>query len=70
MPHYTYSVFWSEEDEAYIAIVPGVPELRRISAFGDTPQEALQELGIALKGVEASYRKEGREMPAPEPTPA
>ena len=65
MYRYTYQIFWSEEDEAFIAIVPDVPDLRLVSAFGDTPHEALQELMVALSGVEESYRKAGEEMPAP-----
>jgi predicted RNase H-like HicB family nuclease len=67
MPHYNYSVFWSEEDDAYIAIVQGVPELRLVSAHGETPEEALHELTIALEAVETSYRQAGETMPTPEP---
>lgn len=66
MPYYSYSVFWSEEDEANIAIVPGIPDLRLVSACGQTPEEALHELRTALEGVAESYRKEGRDMPLPE----
>ena len=70
MPHYSYSVFWSEKDEAYIAIVQGVHELRRISAWGDTPEEALRELSVALEGVRESYEADGLPMPEPELRPA
>jgi predicted RNase H-like HicB family nuclease len=35
-----------------------------VSAFGDTPEEALQGLMVALGGVEESHRKAGEEMPA------
>lgn len=66
MYHYSYRIFWSDEDEAFIAIVPEEPELRLVSAFGDTPEEALGELLIALQGVEESYRADGLEMPEPQ----
>ena len=38
---YTYSVFYSQEDESYIATVAGMPSL---SAFGNTPSDALAEI--------------------------
>lgn len=41
---YPIVVFWSDEDEAYIATVP---DLRSCSAFGDTPEEALREVQVA-----------------------
>ena len=66
IPNYTYRVFWYEPDECYFAIVLDVPELELMSAFGDTPTEALQELMIALGGVAESYHEEGREMPEPQ----
>lgn len=66
MHNYSYNVFWSDEDEGYIALVADVEELSGVSAFGDTAEEALHELGIALKGVEASYQREGRPMPEPQ----
>jgi len=34
-----------------------------ISAFGDTPSEAVKELQIARKGAEESYRKHGGTIP-------
>jgi predicted RNase H-like HicB family nuclease len=40
-------------------------ELHNISAFADSPQKALTELGIAWKGVKQSYRKHGETIPAP-----
>ena len=42
---YTIKIFFSEEDEGYIAIAE---ELDSISAFGKTEEEALKELKIAI----------------------
>lgn len=59
---YTVLIFYSEEDEGYIAIVP---ELPGCTAFGETVEEALKEIKIAIElWIEAS-KKEGREMPEP-----
>jgi predicted RNase H-like HicB family nuclease len=44
MRDYHINIFYSEEDEAYIA---DIPDLKYCSAAGDTPQEALQEVLIA-----------------------
>jgi len=38
-------IFYSEEDEGYIAIVPELPEC---SAFGETEEEALKEIKDAI----------------------
>jgi predicted RNase H-like HicB family nuclease len=63
MYRYTYHVFWHEPDESYVAVISGVPELQFLSAFGDTPQAALDDMMSVLQAVEESYREEGRELP-------
>ena len=47
MKDYHVNVFYSDEDEGYIA---DIPDLKYCSAFGKTPEEALRE---ALKAKEA-----------------
>lgn len=42
---YAIEIFYSEEDEGFIAIVP---ELSGCSAFGETEERALQEVKIAM----------------------
>jgi len=59
---YTIEIFYSEEDEGYIAVVP---ELPGCSAFGETPEEALKEVKIAIKLWIEAAKKEGREIPKP-----
>ncbi len=44
MKDYHINIFYSEEDEGYIA---DIPDLRFCSAFGETPEEALKEVLIA-----------------------
>lgn len=42
----TIGIFYSEEDEGYIAVVP---ELPGCSAFGETEEEALKEIKVAIE---------------------
>lgn len=45
MHKYTIGIFYSEEDKGYIAVVP---ELPGCSAFGETEEDALKEIKIAI----------------------
>ncbi|BAZ86873.1 type II toxin-antitoxin system HicB family antitoxin [Dolichospermum compactum] len=38
-------------------------EIPNISAFGDTPEEALQELKLAWELVKEDYQQKGKEIP-------
>ena len=60
---YLVEVFWSDEDEGCIAIVPDLPGC---SAFGATPEEAVHEIGDAIEAWIAAGRVAGD--PVPEPT--
>ncbi|MBO0749436.1 MAG: type II toxin-antitoxin system HicB family antitoxin [Porphyrobacter sp.] len=44
--HYHINVFWSAEDDCWIA---DVPDLRPCSAHGDTPSQAIAEAEIAIE---------------------
>lgn len=60
---YPVEIFYSAEDEGYIA---NVPDLLYCSAFGKTPEEALQEVQVAIKLHLDALEETGR--PVPEPT--
>ncbi|RLI77814.1 type II toxin-antitoxin system HicB family antitoxin [Archaeoglobales archaeon] len=62
MYRYTIEIFYSEEDEGYIAVVP---ELPGCSAFGETEEEALKEIKVAIELWIETAKKEGREIPKP-----
>ncbi len=62
MHRYAIEIFYSEEDEGYIAVVPELPEC---SAFGETEEEALKEIKIAIDIWLETAKKEGREIPKP-----
>ncbi len=62
MYKYAIEIFYSEEDEGYIAVVPELPEC---SAFGETEEEALKEIKVAIDLWLETARKDGRDIPKP-----
>ncbi len=62
MRDYHINIFYSEEDDAYIA---DIPDFEMCSAHGDTPQEALREVLIARDAIIAMMRENGQGDPAP-----
>lgn len=61
-PRYHVNLFWSEEDQSWIA---DVPDLRGGSAHGRTPAEAAAEAQEAIALWLDTARDEG--IPVPEP---
>ncbi|TPK38728.1 type II toxin-antitoxin system HicB family antitoxin [Mesorhizobium sp. B2-5-3] len=59
---YPAQVFWSDEDEGYIAIAPDLPGC---SAFGESQQEALSELAHAIEAWADAARAAGNDVPRP-----
>lgn len=55
-------IFYSVEDEGFIAIVP---ELPGCSAFGETEEEALKEIKVAIELRMETAEKNGLEIPEP-----
>jgi len=45
---YAIEIFYSEEDEGYIAVAPELPEC---SAFGETEEDALKEIKVAIENT-------------------
>jgi predicted RNase H-like HicB family nuclease len=64
---YPIVVFWSDEDEAFIA---DIPDLFACSAFGATAEEAVAEVRRAKVAWLASARAHGDPIPQPSPPPA
>ena len=62
MKDYHINIFYSEEDDGYIA---DIPDLKACSAFGDTPEEALREVQIAKAAWLEAARAEGKPIPLP-----
>lgn len=66
MKDYHINIFYSEEDEAYIA---DIPDLEFCSAVGRTPAEALAELELARSAWIDAAQATGKPIPAPKYRP-
>jgi predicted RNase H-like HicB family nuclease len=62
MTRYPIEVFWSEEDEGYIAIAPDLPGS---SAWGKTEADAIRELHAVIDLWLKAARKVGNPIPEP-----
>ncbi len=61
---YALSVWWSDEDRAYIAKAPDLPGCM---ADGATPELAVAALCVAVEGWIEAARARGQEVPPPQP---
>jgi predicted RNase H-like HicB family nuclease len=57
---YHINIFYDSEDGDYIA---DVPDFKFISAFGNTPEEALHEVLIALESAIEVLQEQGKPLP-------
>jgi predicted RNase H-like HicB family nuclease len=62
MRDYHINIFFSEEDEAYVA---DIPDLETCSALGNTPEEALTEVERAKQLWIETARELGKPIPTP-----
>ena len=67
MKDYHINIFYSESDDGYIA---DTPDLQSCSAFGETPEKALAEVGRAKEAWLEVARAEGKPIPPPRYKPA
>jgi predicted RNase H-like HicB family nuclease len=63
---YHINIFWSDEDDGYIA---DIPDLVACSAFGASPAEALAQVQLAKEAWLEAARAEGKPIPAPRHRP-
>lgn len=61
-PGYYIEVFYSGEDEAYIA---NVPDLKYCSAWGESYEKALEEVLVAMDLHLQTLAEDGRPIPEP-----
>lgn len=59
---YHINIFFSDEDDGYIA---GIPDLQACSAFGATPEEALEQVEEAKRAWLEAAKGSGKQIPAP-----
>jgi len=67
MSDYHINIFYSDEDGGYIA---DIPDLDSCSAFGETPEAALQQVELAKDAWLEAARAAGKPIPAPRYRPA
>jgi predicted RNase H-like HicB family nuclease len=63
---YHINIFYSEADDGYIA---DIPDLKYCSAFGETPEAALQEVQIAKEAWLEAAKAAGKVIPEPKYRP-
>ncbi len=63
MNKHAISIKWSDEDNGFIATIPGIQGL---SSFGTTREKALAELKIASEAFFESLKKAGKKLPVEE----
>ena len=66
MRDYHINIFYSDDDDGYIA---NIPDLEACSAFGQTPDEALREVQQAKKLWLEVARAKDKPIPPPEYRP-
>jgi predicted RNase H-like HicB family nuclease len=57
---YHINIFYDAEDGDYIA---DVPDFKHVSAFGDSPEDALREVLIALDLAIEVLQEQGKSLP-------
>ncbi len=62
MKDYHINLFYSDDDEGYIA---DIPDLKSCSAFGETPEEALREVLKAKTAWLDAAKAHGKPIPQP-----
>ena len=67
MKDYHINVFYSEEDECYVA---DIPDLKFCSALSDTPDGAVREVMAAKAAWIEAAQTAGKPIPAPAYRPA
>ncbi len=66
MKDYHINVFYSDEDDGYIA---DIPDLKYCSAYGSTPEDALREVLVAKAAWLESAKANGKPVPPPRYSP-
>jgi predicted RNase H-like HicB family nuclease len=66
MKDFHINIFYSDDDEGYIA---DIPDLKSCSAFGATAEEALHEVELAKAAWLEAAREAGKPIPTPKYRP-
>jgi antitoxin HicB len=67
IPPYSTSIFWSDEDDCFVAVCPELPGL---SGLGASREEAAAELSTVLELVMETFAEDGEPLPPAAVKPA
>ncbi len=62
-PHYSMLIHWSDEDEAFVVSLPEFGPYAK--THGATYEDAARNGQEAIDALVATYREQGRPLPAP-----
>jgi len=66
IPNYPVRVFWSDEDDSWIATCAAFPY---VASFGASREQAMRDIAPLLDEAVLTYAHEGWSLPEPEPEP-
>lgn len=66
MNKYKIEVFWSDEDQEFVAIVPGVQGFKYLSALAETKEQAVRLLDEAIEDFIEDMIERGEPIPEPQ----
>jgi predicted RNase H-like HicB family nuclease len=66
MNKYKTEIFWSEEDQEFVARVVGVPKFKHVSGLAETKEEALKILEEAIEVFIEDMIENNEPIPEPQ----
>jgi antitoxin HicB len=67
-PHYSMVIRWSDEDQAFVVMLPEFPDVSQPCTHGATYEEAARSGREVLELVIEDYQARGKTLPDPWPT--
>jgi antitoxin HicB len=68
IPHFSMVIRWSEEDQAYVVLLPEFPDVSQSCTHGETYEAAAQNGREVIELLVEEYQAQGKPLPEPWPT--
>jgi predicted RNase H-like HicB family nuclease len=65
MNKYKTEIFWSDEDQEFVARVIGIPKFKHVSGMAETKEDALKILEEAIEVFIDDMIEQGKPIPKP-----
>ena len=65
MNKYKTEIFWSDEDQEFVARVIGIPKFKHVSGMAETKEDALKILEEAIEVFIDDMIEHGKPIPEP-----